>query len=125
MDRKCYVHVELYIGVICSYMFQAASDQVRKANALIELNLAGNVKGNKKSVYRYISDKRNTRQNVDPFWKKMGDLVTRDMEKVEVLNDFFASVSTGKRSSHTTQVVEGKGRDRENEEWLTVGEDQV
>jgi len=37
-----------------------------------------------------------------------------------VLNDFFASVFTSK----CTQVAEGKGRDWENEEPLTV-EDQV
>ena len=59
-----------------------------------------------------------------PLRKEMGDLVTRDMEKVEVLNDFFASVFTGKCSSHTAQVAEGKGRDWENEEPPTVGEDQ-
>ncbi|KAK4832498.1 hypothetical protein QYF61_023545 [Mycteria americana] len=47
------------------------------------------------------------------------------MEKAEVLNDFFASVFMGKCSSHTAQVAEGKGRDWENEEPPTVGEDQV
>ncbi|GAB0203529.1 mitochondrial enolase superfamily member 1 [Grus japonensis] len=51
----------------------------------------------------------------------MGDLVAQDMEKAEVLNDFFASVFTGK--SHTAQVAEG--RDWENAEPPTVGEDQV
>ena len=60
-----------------------------------------------------------------PLWKETEDLVTWDMEKAEVLNDFFASVFTGKCSSHTTQVAEGKGRDWENEELPTVGEDQV
>ncbi|GAB0202643.1 mitochondrial enolase superfamily member 1 [Grus japonensis] len=45
------------------------------------------------------------------------------MEKAEVLKDFFASVSTGKCSSHTAQVTEG--RDWENAEPPTVGEDQV
>ncbi|GAB0178038.1 mitochondrial enolase superfamily member 1 [Grus japonensis] len=54
----------------------------------------------------------------------MGDLVTQDMEKAEVLNDCFASIFTSKCSSHTTQVTEGKGKDWENEELPTVG-DQV
>ncbi|GAB0206955.1 mitochondrial enolase superfamily member 1 [Grus japonensis] len=64
------------------------------------------------------------RENVGPLQNETGDLVTQDMEKAEVLNDFFASVFT-KCSSHTAQVTEGKGRDRENEELPTVGEDQV
>ncbi|GAB0178018.1 mitochondrial enolase superfamily member 1 [Grus japonensis] len=45
------------------------------------------------------------------------------MEKAEVLNDFFASVFTGKSLSHTAQVTEGG--DWENAEPPTVGEDQV
>ncbi|GAB0202194.1 hypothetical protein GRJ2_002685000 [Grus japonensis] len=45
------------------------------------------------------------------------------MEKAEVLNDFFASVFTGKSLSHTAQVTEG--RDWENAEPPTVGENQV
>ncbi|GAB0203228.1 mitochondrial enolase superfamily member 1 [Grus japonensis] len=45
------------------------------------------------------------------------------MEKAEVLNDFFASVFTGKCSSHTAQVTEGKGRDWDNEELPAVGDE--
>ncbi|GAB0187514.1 F-box only protein 11 [Grus japonensis] len=96
-----------------------------KAKALIEINLARDVKGNKKSFYRYVSDKRRTRENVGPLQNETGNLVTQDMEKAEVLNDFFASVFTGKCLSHTAQVAEGKGRDWENAEPPTVGEDQV
>jgi len=101
-----------------------ARDQVRKARALMELNLAKDVKGNKKSFYRYVSDKRKTRENVSPLWKEAGDLVTRDMEKAEVLNDVFASAFTCKYSSNTAQITEGKGRNGENGELPTV-EDQV
>ncbi|GAB0207188.1 mitochondrial enolase superfamily member 1 [Grus japonensis] len=64
-----------------------------------------------------------TRENVGPLRNETGDLVTQDMEKAEVLNDFFASVFTGKCLSHTAQVTEG--RDWENAELPTVGEDQV
>ncbi|GAB0209035.1 mitochondrial enolase superfamily member 1 [Grus japonensis] len=102
---------------------RAVRDQVRKAKALTELNLARDVKDNKKSFYRYVSDKRRTRENVGPLWNERGDLVTQDMGKAEVLNDFFASVFTGKCLSHTAQVTEG--RDWENAEPPTVGEDQV
>jgi len=56
------------------------------------------------------------------FQKEMGDLVTRDMKRAEVLNNFFASVFTGKRSSHTAQVAEGKGWDWKKEKLPTVGE---
>ena len=87
---------------------QAARVQVRKTKSQIELNLARDVKGNKKSFYGYVGDKRKTRENVDPLWKETGDLVTWDMEKAEVLNDSFASVFTRKCSSHTAQVAEGK-----------------
>ncbi|GAB0205664.1 mitochondrial enolase superfamily member 1 [Grus japonensis] len=101
---------------------RAARDQVRKAKALIEISLARDVKDNKKSFYRCVSDKRRTRENMGPLRNEMGDLVTQDTEKAEVLNDFFASVFTGKCLSHTAQVAEG--RDWENAEPPTVG-DQV
>ncbi|GAB0192613.1 mitochondrial enolase superfamily member 1 [Grus japonensis] len=106
-------------------IIRAARDQVRKAKALTEISLARDVKDNKKSFYRHVSDKRRMRENVGPLQNETGDLVTQDMEKAEVLNDFFASVFTGKCLSHTAQVTEGKGRDWENEEQPAVGEDQV
>ena len=78
------------------------------------MNLARDIKGKKKTCYRYVSDKRKTRENVGPLLKETGDLVARDVEKDEVLNDFFASVFIGKCSSHTTQAAGGRGRDWEN-----------
>ncbi|KFW65086.1 hypothetical protein AS28_14346, partial [Pygoscelis adeliae] len=104
---------------------RAARDQVRKAKALTELNLAGDIKGNKKGFYRYVGDKRKIRENVGPLQREMGDLVTRDMGKAEVFNDFFASVFTSKCLSLTAQAAGGKGGDWKNEEPPTVGEHQV
>ena len=42
----------------------AARDHVRKAEALIEVDLAWDLKGNKKSFYMYVSNKRKARENV-------------------------------------------------------------
>lgn len=55
---------------------QPDKDQVRKAQALTELNLALNVKGNKESFCRYFSDKRKTKEKLWPLQKETRDLVT-------------------------------------------------
>ena len=41
-------------------------DRIRKANAQVELNLARDVKDNKKGFYRYIGRRRQTKR-VFPF----------------------------------------------------------
>jgi len=62
---------------------------------------------------------------VAPVQKETENLVTQDVEKAEVLNEFLPQFFTGKCSSHTAQVTKGKGRDWKNEELPTVGKDQV
>ncbi|KGL97778.1 hypothetical protein N301_06892, partial [Charadrius vociferus] len=111
---------EEYRGIV-----RAARDRVRQAKAQIELNLAKDIKTNKKSFFKYVSEKRKTREEVGPLWKETQELVTRERDKAEVLYDFFASVFTGKDCSHAAQVTEGQGKDSENEKPPTVGEDQV
>jgi len=74
-----------------------------------------NVKGNKKSFYKYVSAKRKAREKMGLLWKETGDLVTWDTEKGEVLNDILPQSSP----------ASGEGRDCENGELPNVAEDQV
>lgn len=60
-----------------------------------------------------------------PLQKETGDLVIRDTEKYDVLSELFASVFTGKSSSHTAHVAESKGKYWEMEVLPAVSEDQV
>ena len=89
-------------------------DVVRKAIAHLKLNLDRDVKG-KKSFSRYINSKRKMRENVGLLLNGERDLVTKDMEKTEVLNAFLASVFTGKICLQESQVPERLvGRSRES-----------
>jgi len=102
---------------------QAARDHIKKAKAPIELNLARDVKANKKSFYRYVSDKRKARENAGPLQKEVGDQVTQDMENAEVLNNISASLHQEVLQPHHPSC-RWQRQGKENEELPTVG-DQV
>jgi len=76
-------------------------------------------------IFFYISDKKKAREDVGHLWKETGDLVTRDMEKAEMLSDFLASVITGKGFSHTTHIAESNSKNLEKVDLPAVSEDQV
>ena len=67
---------------------------IRKAKALLELNLATKV--NNKYFYKYINSKRRARENLHPLLDTKGNLVTKDQDKAEVLNAAFASIFNSK-----------------------------
>lgn len=60
------------------------------------MNLARNVKGNKKDFYKYVSSKSKTRENVGLLLNGTRALVTQDMEKTEVLIAFVTSLVSSK-----------------------------
>ena len=70
---------------------KVCKEEVRKAKAQLELRLAIAVKENKKSFYKYINDKRRTKDNFHPLLDAAGNVTTEDKEKAEVLNVFFTS----------------------------------
>ncbi|KAG6931740.1 hypothetical protein G0U57_001044 [Chelydra serpentina] len=78
---------------------QACRSEIRKAKSHLELQLAGDVRSNKKGFFRYVSNKKKVKESVGPLLNEGGNLVTEDAEKASVLNAFFASVFTDKGSS--------------------------
>ncbi|CAM5085571.1 unnamed protein product [Natator depressus] len=83
---------------------QACRNEIRKAKSHLELQLARDVKSNKKGFFRYVSKKKKVKESVGPLLNEGGNLVTEDVEKANVLNAFFASVFTNKVSSQTTAL---------------------
>ncbi|CAM4699543.1 unnamed protein product [Caretta caretta] len=83
---------------------RACRSKIRKAKSHLELQLARDIKSNKKGFFRYVSNKKKVKGSVGPLLNEGGNLVTEDVEKANVLNAFFASVLTNKVSSQTTAL---------------------
>ena len=72
------------------YVVKLCREKMRKAKAQLELSLATKAKVNSKCFYKHINSKRKARENLHPLLDAEGNLVTKDRDKAEVLNAFFA-----------------------------------
>lgn len=84
-------------------------DKIRKAKALLDLNLVRDLKGNKKGLYKHIGNKRKTGENMNPLLNRAGKLLTEDTETDRILSTFLASVftsTTGLQGCQAHETVE-------------------
>ncbi|KAK4828864.1 hypothetical protein QYF61_000992 [Mycteria americana] len=89
-------------------------EKITRAKAKLELNLAAAVKDNKKHFFKYISSKRRAKENLQPLVDGGGNTVTKDEEKTEVVNNFFASVFNSRANCFlVTQPPKLEDRDRD------------
>ncbi|KAK4830597.1 hypothetical protein QYF61_012023 [Mycteria americana] len=87
-------------------------EKIRRGKAQLELSLAAAVKDNKKHFFKYISSKRRAKENLQSLVDGGGNTVTKDEEKAEVLNAFFASVFNSRANcSLGTQPPASEDRD--------------
>ena len=70
-----------------------------------ESKLAGNIKTDCKSFYRYGKRKRLTKMNVGPLQSEMGEFITGNKEMAEELNLYFASVFTKEDMNNVPEVL--------------------
>ncbi|KAF1468727.1 hypothetical protein FQV17_0013856, partial [Megadyptes antipodes antipodes] len=107
-------------------LIRSCREEMRKAKAQLERNLAAVVKDNKKSFYKYINNKKRAKENLHPLLDAGGNIVTEDEEKVEVLNAFFVSAFNRQTSyPQGTRPPELEDRDGEQDEPPIIPEEAV
>ena len=96
-----------------------------KSQTHLEFNLARGAKDNKKGCFKYIKSRRKRKENVGQLLNEAHDLVTKDTEKAELLNAFFASVFTAKTSPLESLTFRTREEICRNEDFPLVEEDQI
>lgn len=116
--------VEASMGNLRRIQSKNAEMQIRKPEPP-GLNLARDVKGNKKDFHKHISSKRKSSENVGWLLNRTRVLLMQDMGNTEVLNASFTSVFTSKTVLQEFMVLENRGKVWSKEGLLLVKEDHV
>jgi len=84
-------------------------DGLRKTKAHTELNLVGDMKGNKKRFYRSTSCKRSMREYVDSLLSRAGDLVTGTGRRLRYSAPSFPLSLLGRLAFSSSRFLKPKG----------------
>lgn len=106
MWKQGWLTSEKHRNIVLAY-----SDEVRKAKAWLELDLARDVQDNKNSFSRYVSYKRKTKENVDPLLNKT-DIVTQYVPQSSLPRPAFrnsGSKNQGERLDQGKCPLSGRG----------------
>lgn len=81
-------------------------DEIKKVKALMEQDLVKDVKNNTKLFFKYPMPEKKRPRRMYSLVNDKREPVTTDIEKTEVLNEFFASVFYDSQVSYISQVPE-------------------
>ena len=91
---------------------QTCRGRIRKAKVPIELNLSRAVKNKqtnkqkpKKGLYRFIGQMRQAKESILLLQNDKEELPTTGVKKAEVLNEFLATLFTGRQDYHIPELV--------------------
>jgi len=94
---------------------RSCREEIRKAKAQLEFRLATVVRNNKLYIYKYVNKKKRAKVNLHPLVDAGQNFASKDEEKAEVFNAFFASVfnsQTGYSQGTHLPLLEDKGGER-------------
>ena len=78
---------------------------IRRAKTQMELKSVRYVKNNQQGFFRCIGQKSQAEDGVSPLINEKGELASSDLEKAEILTEFFALIFMASQASHASRVA--------------------
>lgn len=109
----------MLLGKSIKVLHKGGSRNIRKGKAQFEMQLASDVKGNKKVLYTFVKSKRNTKETICLLQNAEGSLVPSNEETTEIFHDFLVpSLQIGSATRRQVLLAAKIGKKTSNlEQW--------